>query len=94
MRVYMRIFSSYVGADTLIKLLLEKSTMELITNELITANELATRLRVSQEMVKGWARKGKIPIYRLGHKTLRFDYVDVLASLKKQHCEMGVNHDG
>lgn len=50
--------------------------------ELLTANELAQRLRLKSEMVRSWARDGTIPSYRLGHKTIRFDPVEVIEALR------------
>lgn len=50
-------------------------------SELLTATELAERLKVRPETVKVWAREGRIPAVRLSPKVLRFDPVAVLAAL-------------
>lgn len=50
--------------------------------ELLTANEMAERLRVASETVLQWARSGVIPSLRISHKVIRFDPVMVVAALK------------
>ncbi len=52
-------------------------------SDLLTANEIATRLKVKPETVKVWAREGRIPTLRLSHKVLRFDLAAVVDALKK-----------
>lgn len=49
--------------------------------ELLTARELAKRLRVSPETVRGWARRGSIPTLRLSPKVIRYNAEAVLAAL-------------
>lgn len=49
--------------------------------ELLTARELAKRLRVSPETVRAWARRGAIPALRLSPKVIRYDAQAVLAAL-------------
>ncbi len=39
--------------------------------ELLTARELAKRLRVSPETVREWGRRGCIPALRLSRKAIR-----------------------
>ena len=51
------------------------------TTDLLTARDLAERLRVSPETVREWARRGCIPALRLSPKALRFDAKAVLAAL-------------
>ena len=48
--------------------------------ELLTADELADRLRVSASTVKEWAREGRIPEVRLSRRVRRFNYEEVLAA--------------
>lgn len=49
--------------------------------ELLTARELAKRLRVSPETVRAWARRGCIPKMRLSRKAIRYNLGAVLAAL-------------
>lgn len=49
--------------------------------ELLTAEELARRLRVSPETVRAWARRGYIPALRLSPKVIRYNAEAVLAAL-------------
>lgn len=52
--------------------------------ELLTARELAKRLRVSPETVRAWARRGAIPTLRLSRKAIRFNVAAVLKSLAER----------
>lgn len=49
--------------------------------ELVTARELAKRLRVSPETVRAWARRGCIPTLRLSPKVIRYNPEAVMAAL-------------
>lgn len=49
--------------------------------ELLTAQEVAQKLRVRPNTVKAWAREGIIPRVRLSHKVVRYDYDAVVRSL-------------
>jgi excisionase family DNA binding protein len=49
--------------------------------ELLTARELAKRLRVSPETVRAWAQRGRIPMLRLSPKVIRYNAEAVLAAL-------------
>jgi predicted site-specific integrase-resolvase len=51
------------------------------STELLTADELAGRLRVQPTTVRVWSRQGKIPTVRLSAKVVRFDWDAVLKSL-------------
>lgn len=55
--------------------------------ELLTARELAKRLRVSPETVRAWARRGCIPTLRLSPKTIRFNPEAVLAALLAERAK-------
>jgi excisionase family DNA binding protein len=57
--------------------------------ELMTARELAKRLRVSPETVRAWARRGFIPTMRLSPKVIRYNAEAVLKALADRH-ESGV----
>lgn len=50
-------------------------------SKLLTARELAKRLRVSPETVRAWARGGYIPAIRLSPKVIRYNADAVLAAL-------------
>ena len=52
-------------------------------DELLTAEELATRLAVSERTVIDWARRRQIPEVRLSRRVRRFDYGEVLAAVRK-----------
>lgn len=47
--------------------------------ELLTAAQLAERLKVRPSTVREWARSGKIPEHRLSPKVRRFDLAEVLS---------------
>jgi excisionase family DNA binding protein len=49
--------------------------------ELVTARELAKRLRVSPETVRMWTRRGLIPVLRLSPKVIRYNAEAVVAAL-------------
>lgn len=49
--------------------------------ELLTAQELAERLRVSPETVRAWARRGVIPSIHVSPKAIRFDAEAVLQAI-------------
>ena len=50
--------------------------------ELLTAEEVADRIRVRPDTVRIWARRGIIPAVKLSVKVIRFNLGDVLASLE------------
>ncbi|HED52826.1 MAG TPA: DNA-binding protein [Phycisphaerales bacterium] len=52
-------------------------------SQLITTRDLARRLGVSSNTIRKWVRQGRIPCIRVGQKTLRFDAVAVMDSLRK-----------
>src|SRR5262249_3026336 len=53
-----------------------------MTVELLTAGELAARLRIRPRTVQLWARRGRIPTVRLSPKVVRFDMYAVLLALR------------
>ncbi len=58
--------------------------------ELLTAEELASRLRVQTSTITEWARRGIVPAIRVTPKVIRFDYRAVLLAVRK--CKE-VQHD-
>ncbi len=62
-----------------------------MSDELLTADEMATRLRVRPETLRGWSRRGLIPAVRISRKTVRFDPDAVMSALtalqdERQEC--------
>lgn len=57
--------------------------------ELLTAEELAERLRVRPSTVRRWARSGRIPQISVSAKVLRFEYVAVLDALRARRQAHG-----
>lgn len=60
-------------------------TQTSVSNELqlITIGELAERLRIHPDTLRGLYRRGKIPGIKIGYRTLRFDYASVLEALRR-----------
>ncbi len=52
--------------------------------KLISADELAQRLGVPPVTVYSWAKRGKIPHYKLG-RSVRFDQVEIEAWLLERY---------
>ena len=52
--------------------------------ELLTAEELAARLQVKPDTVRGWARNGMIPAMRITPKVVRYDLDAVIRSLESR----------
>ena len=50
---------------------------------LLTAIELATRINSTPGTVRSWARTGRIPSYRMGKKTVRFNFSEVMEAMRK-----------
>lgn len=57
------------------------------THELLTAQELGERLKVSESAIRRWLCKGWIPGIRLTGRATRFNYEAVLNALKKRQSE-------
>ena len=55
-----------------------------IEKELLTARELAVRLRVSIDTIQIWTRSGTIPSLRFTRKAIRYDLSKVFAALAIQ----------
>jgi len=63
--------------------------------ELVTADELAARLRVRPDTVRRWARTKLIPAIRVSAKVMRFDPADVIRALRNRGKanDTGVHHE-
>ena len=51
-------------------------------SELLDANGLAERLKLRPATILGWARSGRIPSVKISHKCVRFDFEQVVESLR------------
>lgn len=62
---------------------MEKMTMKSTTTAetTLTINELAERLKIHPVTLRGLYRRKAIPGMKLGHRTLRFDYAQVVNAL-------------
>lgn len=56
-------------------------------SELLTAEEIGERLRLTADTVLKWAREGTIPSIKLSPKVLRFDPSEVEAALRRRSAE-------
>lgn len=57
--------------------------------ELLTAREMAKRLRVSPETVRAWGRRGCIPSLRLSRKAIRYNLEAVLTAISTPSAKGG-----
>ena len=53
-------------------------------SELLTAAEMAARLRIKPTTLQEWAREGRVPCIRITPKVIRFDAEAVILSLSAQ----------
>lgn len=60
---------------------------DMMIDDLLTADELAERLRVRPSTVRRWYRDGRIPAVRLTPKVIRFDYVSVVEALQGEEVD-------
>jgi excisionase family DNA binding protein len=54
----------------------------LVEKRLLTPAELAASLNVPIWKARSLWQAGKIPVIRLGHRTVRFDFAEVLKALQ------------
>jgi excisionase family DNA binding protein len=59
--------------------------------QLLTARELATRLRVTPPTVHAWHRRGWIPCLRAGRRPVLFDVAEVESALRKRAERKGAS---
>lgn len=58
--------------------------------ELLTADELADRLRLRPSTIRRWAREGRIPAVRVTPKVVRYDLAAVLRAIRAEQQPQGV----
>ena len=58
-------------------------------DSLLTADELAERLRVQPGTVRQWSRAGRIPAVRLSPKVVRYDLAAVIEALTQRQASSG-----
>ena len=56
-------------------------------SELLTADELAKRLRVRPDTVRLWTRERMIPAIRVTAKVIRYDAAEVERALRERSAE-------
>ena len=56
-------------------------------DELLTAEELALRLRLKPSTVRRWMRAGIIPAVRITPKVIRYDHAAVVDALRDRATE-------
>lgn len=54
-----------------------------VDEDILTIDELAARLKMHPVTIRGLRRRGVIPALKIGYRTLRFSWPDVLAALKE-----------
>ena len=52
--------------------------------KLLTAEELAEQLRVRPGTVRMWSRRGVIPRVQVSPKVIRYDFLAVIAALRRR----------
>jgi len=60
--------------------------MQNADSELLTTEELASKLKLSPDTIKLWSRDGRIPTVWLSRTVRRFVFIDVMASLQNQEA--------
>jgi len=53
--------------------------------QLITKEELASRLSMTPDAIKNLVYRRVIPVLRLGHRTIRFRWSEVEAAINRYH---------
>jgi excisionase family DNA binding protein len=59
--------------------------------ELVTAEDLAHRLRLRPSTIRRWARAGRIPAVRVTAKVVRYDLAEVMRALREGQKPQGVS---
>jgi excisionase family DNA binding protein len=55
-----------------------------MSDPLLTATELAERLKVAPSTVEDWGRQGRIPRVQLTPRTIRYDLAAVMRALRQK----------
>lgn len=63
-----------------------------MSEELLTADELAERLRLQPRTIREWARRGLIPTIRLSPKVVRYELAAVVEAMTTRQSAQG-GHD-
>lgn len=64
-------------------------------HDLLTPDDVASRLGVAVPTVLKWIRRGRIRAYRWSRKTIRLDWADVLTAIREaQSCEGAADGSG
>ncbi len=58
-------------------------------DDIIDRKELADRLKMSQETIRQWTYRGRIPCLRLSPKLIRYSWKAIEDWLKKRECKGG-----
>ncbi len=56
------------------------------TQEYLTAEEVATRLRIQPDTVRDWVRRGLLPVVRLTPKVVRFEWSAVVQAMTERQA--------
>ncbi len=68
--------------------------MDHVEQGLITAEQLADRLGISERRVRELARAGRIPEVRISERVRRFEWAEVLEALREDAAKRGgASHD-
>ena len=62
------------------------------TKELLTADEVAHRLKVRPSTIRQWSRCGLIPTVRLSAKVVRYDLSALVEAMAKRQAPQEVSH--
>ena len=63
-------------------------------SEMVTAEELAERLRVRPDTIQLWTREGLIPAIRVNAKVIRYDPDEVEQALRQRSDERRATLEG
>jgi len=64
----------------------QSPSIQAVSNHLWTVDEAASYLRLEPETVRSMARRGELPVFKVGKRLWRFDPVEIQAWLDKQRA--------